>query len=81
MSNKELTIQEAEAVLMLKGSNEAAFDTLIAYFDRRYNMARDKCVDTRVEFVQIEQGIAKAFKQIKNLEKNADEVNKTQKQK
>lgn len=72
--SKKLTIQEAEAVLMLKGSNEAAWNTLMAYFDRRYNLARDKCVDTRVEAVQSEQGIARAFREIKDIEETADEV-------
>ncbi len=79
--SRKLTIQEAEAVLMLKGSNEAAFNTLISYFDRRYNMARDKCVDSRVDAVQHEQGIAKAFREIKDIEEAADEAHKAQKQK
>ncbi len=80
MANK-LTMQEAEAVLMLKGSNEVAFNVLISYFDRRYNLARDKCVDTRVEVVQQEQGKAKAFRDIKNIEEDANEVYEAAKQK
>ncbi len=79
--SKKLTIQEAEAVLMLKGSNEVAFDTLIAYFDRRYNIARDKCVDTRADAVQHEQGIAKAFRELKNIEADAEEAYAAKKQK
>lgn len=72
--SKTLTTQEAEAVLMLKGSNEKAFNTLISYFDRRYNMASKKCVNTRVEVVQIEQGIARAFDEIRDIEEDANNV-------
>lgn len=79
--NKILTTQEAEAVIMLKDSNETAFNTLISYFERRYDMARDKCVDTRVEVVQGEQGIARAFREIKNIEENANDVYNAEKQK
>ncbi len=79
--SKQLNIQEAEAVRMLKGSNEQAFDTLISYFERRYNMARDKCVVTRVEEVQREQGKAAAFGEIMNIEESADNVQKVEKQK
>lgn len=79
--NKILTIQEAEAVVMLKDSNEAAFNTLISYFERRYNLARDRCVDTRVEAVQQEQGMAKAFREVKNIEESANNVYNAEKQK
>ncbi len=79
--NKHLTIQEAEAVSTLKGSNELAFNTVISYFERRYNMARDKCVVTRAEDVQREQGKAMAFEEMKNIEKAADEAYKLEKQK
>lgn len=70
----KLDIHEAEAVLTLKGANEAAWNILIAYFERRYNSASKKCVVTRVDAVQIEQGIARAFDEIKNIEETADEV-------
>ena len=79
--NNKLTMQEAEAVLMLKGSNQVAFNVLISYFDRRYNKARDKCVDTGVEAVQREQGTAKAFREMRNIEEAADEIYKLEKQK
>ncbi len=79
--NKHLTTQEAEAVLILKGSNELAFNTLISYFERRYNMARDKCVVTKAEDVGREQGKATAFEEIMNIEQSADNVQKEEKQK
>ncbi len=72
--SKKLDIQEAEALLALKGSNEGAWNTLMSYFERRYNAAREKCVDTRVDAVQIEQGMAKAFREIKNIEEDAEEA-------
>jgi hypothetical protein len=72
--SKKLTIDEAEAVLALKGSAEKEWNTLIAYFERRYDFARDKCVDTRVDAVQHEQGMAKAFREIRDIEESANEV-------
>lgn len=71
--SKQLEPHEAEAVLMLRGSNEAAWSTLMSYFSRRYNFARDKCVDTR-DNVQLEQGKAKAFREIKDIEEDAQDV-------
>lgn len=70
---KQLEPHEAEAVLMLRGSNEAAWKVLMSYFSRRYDFARDKCVDTRDD-VQWEQGKAKAFREIKNIEEDAEGV-------
>lgn len=78
--NKILTTQEAEAVIMLKDSNEAAFNTLISYFDRRYNLASKKCVGARVEVVQIDQGMARAFDEIRDIEESANDVYNTEKQ-
>ncbi len=71
--SKQLNQLEAEAVLTLRGSNVQAWNTLMSYFQRRYDFARDKCVDTRDD-VQLEQGKAKAFKEIKDIEEDADDV-------
>lgn len=71
--SKQLEQHEAEAVLALRGSNEKAWNTLISYFSRRYDFARDKCVDTK-DNIQIEQGKAKAFKEIKEIEEDAEDV-------
>lgn len=71
--SKQLESHEAEAVLMLRGAHEAAWNTLMSYFSRRYDFARDKCVDTR-DNVQLEQGKAKAFREIKEIEQDAEDV-------
>jgi hypothetical protein len=73
MSNK-IEVEEAQAVMSLRGSNEEAFKKLIDYFNRRYDIARDKCVSTAVERVQVEQGIARAYDEIKDIEAEAERV-------
>lgn len=73
--SKQLEPREAEAVLMLRGAHEGAFNVLISYFKRRYDFARDQCVDVDDDKkMKREQGKARAFKEISNIEKNAENV-------
>lgn len=71
---RKLQREEAEAVFSLRGADAAAFRTLISYFERRYDEYRDKCVDTRVETVQVEQGKARAFREISEIEEDAQSI-------
>lgn len=74
--SKQLEQHEAEAVLSLRGADEAAWNTLISYFERRWNHARDKCVYTK-DGIQREQGRAQAFEEIKDIEEDAEDVLET----
>ncbi|MGR3302383.1 MAG: hypothetical protein ACUZ8I_07740 [Candidatus Scalindua sp.] len=71
--SKQLERHEAEAVLLLRGADEKAWNTLMSYFSRRYELARDKCVITRND-IQLEQGKAQAFGDMADIEEDAEGV-------
>lgn len=74
MSKSKLTREEAEAVFMLRGASEEAFNKIMFYFERRYQLARDQCVELPSEKVPVFQGTAKAFKAMKDLAEDAEDV-------
>jgi hypothetical protein len=63
--------EEAEAIAMLEAGNPKAFKILIDYFNRQYNFERTKCVDEKVERVEIHQGRARAFRDSMNVHNDA----------
>ena len=73
--SKQLDQHEAEAVITLRGSNEAAWNTLISYYSRRYDFERDQCVDVDDEKkMKLAQGRARAFREMSKIEATAEDV-------
>ena len=72
--SKQLEKHEAEAVLALRGSNEKAWNTLMSYFNRRYDFESGQCVDVRLDHIQITQGKARILKELKEIEQAAEDT-------
>jgi len=70
MSNKFEDV-EAEAVsILMNGVTRPAWLILEDYFQRRYDTARNQCVDVPRDKVEIHQGMARAFKDCINLSRD-----------
>lgn len=82
MASKQMEQHEAEAVLLLRGASEGAWNTLISYFSRRYDYERDQCVDVDDEKkMKLAQGRARAFKEMRGIESTAEGILETTRQK
>ncbi len=66
--------EEAEAIFLLKGANTGAWDILVRLFKRKWRQEQDKCVDTQRDRVEIHQGMAKVFRDLTNIEEEAQKV-------
>jgi len=78
---KNMTTQEVEALNILKSSNYQAWKIFIGYFCRRFEYEKNKLVLSQSEHMQVQQGIAKAFGEICNIEGHADEIYEAGKEK
>ncbi len=71
---KNMTIQEVEALNLLKTGNYEAWKIFVGYFQRRFEYEKNKLVISQPEHIQIQQGIAKAFGEMSEIETHAEEV-------
>ncbi len=71
---KNMTIQEVEALSLLKTGNYEAWKIFVGYFQRRFEYEKNKLVISQPEHIQIQQGIAKAFGEMSEIETHAEEV-------
>ncbi len=66
-----ITDLEAEAISLLFSGNTEAFNIMIGYFNRMYNVEKVKCVDCNLNNVEIHRGRARAFRDAKNIHVDA----------
>jgi hypothetical protein len=74
-TEKQMTPQELEALNMLKANYEA-WSVFVGYFKRRFEYEKDKLVNTTPEYFMIQQGIAKAYREVSLIEEKAEEIYK-----
>lgn len=73
-TERQMTIEEAQALNILKSSSFEAWTLFVGYFKRRFEYEKNKLVNTSPEFMQVQQGIAKGFGEIAEIEDHAEEV-------
>ncbi len=68
--------EEAEAIFLLKGAHAGAWNVLLMMFARKHSFEADKCVDTSKETVEVHQGMARVFRDLADIEEEAERLRK-----
>lgn len=66
MANKFEKV-EVEAISLLHGANPGAFNIMIDYFARQYDLAKTRCVEDNIANVGEHRGEAKAWRDAKDI--------------
>lgn len=70
----KLQKEEVEAIALLHGGNPGAFKLMLEYFERQYDLARDRCVDDNINRVAEHRGEAKAWRDAKDILVDAQNI-------
>jgi len=70
----DMTPQEIEAIGILRCTNTNAWDIYIGYIAKLLNSEKNKCMYMDKEKVQINQGRARAFEEVMDIEFKAEAI-------